>query len=59
MRGVPRVAALVLKIYLLGLLRRPRGGVVMARAAVRLLCTQVPTPKVHDMWARAPMPDVG
>jgi hypothetical protein len=37
MRGVPRVAALVLKIYLFSLLRWPRGGVVLARAAVRLL----------------------
>jgi hypothetical protein len=40
MRGVPRVAALVLKIYLFSLLRRPRGDVVLARAAVRLFRTQ-------------------
>jgi hypothetical protein len=59
MRGVPRVAALILKIYLLSLLRRPRGGAVLARAAVRLFCTQKPTRRVHDMWAWAPMPEVG
>jgi hypothetical protein len=44
---------LVLKIHLLSLLRRPRGGAVLARAAVRLLCTQEPTPKEDDKWARA------
>jgi hypothetical protein len=59
MRGVPRVAALVLKIYLLSLLRRPRGDAVLARAAVRLLCTQKPTRREHDMWAWAPMLEVG
>jgi hypothetical protein len=59
MRGVPRVAASVLKIYLLSLLRRPRGGVVLARAAVRLSCTQEPARRVYDMWAWAPMPEVG
>jgi hypothetical protein len=48
---VPRVAALVLKIYLLSLLRRPRGGAILARAVVRLFCTQKPTRRVHDMWA--------
>jgi hypothetical protein len=40
-----------LKIYLLSLLRRPRGGAVLARAAVRLFCTQKPTRWVHVMWA--------
>jgi hypothetical protein len=59
MRGVPQVAALVLKIYLLSLLRRPRGGVVLARAAVRLFCTQKPAHRVHVMWAWAPMLEVG
>jgi hypothetical protein len=51
MRGVPRVAALVLKIYLLSLLRCPRGGAALARAAVRLSCTQEPARRVYDMWA--------
>jgi hypothetical protein len=59
MRGVPRVAALVLKIYLLSLLRRPRGGAVLARVAVRLFCTQKPARRVYDMWAWAPMLEVG
>jgi hypothetical protein len=59
MRGVPRVAALVLKIYHLSLLRRPQGGTVLARAAVRLFCTQKPVHRVHDTWAWAPMPEVG
>jgi hypothetical protein len=54
MRGVPRVAALVLKIYLLSLLRRPRGGTVLARVAVRLFCTQKPARRVYDMWAWVP-----
>jgi hypothetical protein len=40
MRGVPRVAALVLKTYLFSLPRRPRGDVVLARAAVRFFRTQ-------------------
>jgi hypothetical protein len=35
--GCLDTAALVLKIFCL--LRRPRGSVVLARAAVRLLCT--------------------
>jgi uncharacterized membrane protein (Fun14 family) len=39
MRGVPRVVALLLKIYILSLLRLPRGGAVLARVAVRLFCT--------------------
>jgi hypothetical protein len=59
MRGVPRVAALVLRIYLLSLLRRPRGGAVLARAAVRLFCTQKPVRRVHVMWAWAPILEVG
>jgi hypothetical protein len=54
MRGVPRVAALFLKIYLLGLLQRPRGGAALARVAVRLFCTQKPVGRVYDMWAWAP-----
>jgi hypothetical protein len=41
------------------LLRRPRGGVVLARVAVRLFCTQKPTHQAHDMWAWALMPEVG
>jgi hypothetical protein len=59
MRGVPRVAALVLKNYLLSLLRWPRGGAVLARSAVRFFYTQKPARRVHDMWAWAPMPEVG
>jgi hypothetical protein len=59
MRGVPRVAASVLKIYLLSLLRRTRGGAVLARVAVRLSCTQKPVCRVYDMWPWAPMPEVG
>jgi hypothetical protein len=59
MRGVPRVDALVLKIYLPSLLRRPRGDAVLARAAVRLFCTQKPARRVHDMWAWPPMPEDG
>jgi hypothetical protein len=52
--GCLDTTALVLKIHLLCLLRRPRGGTVLARAAVRLLCTQEPAPKEDDSWARAP-----
>jgi hypothetical protein len=37
--GCLDTAALVLKIHLLCLLWRPRGGATLARAAVRLLCT--------------------
>jgi hypothetical protein len=40
MRGVPRVAALVLKTYLFSFLRRPRGVVALVRVAVRLFRTQ-------------------
>jgi hypothetical protein len=40
MRGVPRVAALVLKTYLFSFPRRPRGVVALARVAVRLFRTQ-------------------
>jgi hypothetical protein len=29
------------------------------RAAVRLLCTQEPTPKEDDSWAQAPVPEIG
>jgi hypothetical protein len=48
-----------LKIHLLYLLWRPRGGTVLARAAVRSLCTQKPTPKEYDSWARAPCQRLG
>jgi hypothetical protein len=40
MRGVPRVAALVLKTYLFSFLRRPRGVVALAQVAMRLFRTQ-------------------
>jgi hypothetical protein len=40
MRGVPRVIAMVLKTYLFSLARRPRGGVALARVAVRFFRTQ-------------------
>jgi hypothetical protein len=59
MCGVRRVAALVSRVYLLSLLRRPRGGAILARAAVRLFCSQKPARRVHVMWAWAPMPEVG
>jgi hypothetical protein len=52
--GCLDTAALVLKIHLLCPLRRPRGGAVLARAVVRLLCTQEPAPKEDDSWAWAP-----
>jgi hypothetical protein len=39
MRGAPRVAAPVLKTYLLSLPRRPREDVALARAALRLFRT--------------------
>jgi hypothetical protein len=32
---------------------------VLARAAVRLLCTQEPAPKEDDSWARALVPRTG
>jgi hypothetical protein len=57
--GCLDTAALVLKILLLCLLRRPRGGVVLARATVGSFCTQKPTPKEYDSWARAPVSDTG
>jgi hypothetical protein len=57
--GCLNTAALVFKIHLLSLLRRPRGGVVLARAAVRLICTQEPAPKEDDPWARALVPGTG
>jgi hypothetical protein len=59
MRGVPRVAASVLKIYLLSLLRWAQGGAVLARAAMRLSCIHEPARRVYDMWLWAPMPEVG
>jgi hypothetical protein len=57
--GCLDTAALVLKIHLLCPLRWPRGGAVLAQAAVRLLCTQEPAPKEGDSWARAPMSEIG
>jgi hypothetical protein len=32
---------------------------VLARAVVRLLCTQEPAPKEDDSWAQAPMLETG
>jgi hypothetical protein len=57
--GCLDTAALVLKIHHLSLLQRPRGGAVLARAAVRLLCTQESAPKEDDSWARALVPGTG
>jgi hypothetical protein len=57
--GCLNTAALVLKIHLLCLLWRPRGGAILARAAVRLLCTQEPAPKEDDSWDRAPVSETG
>jgi hypothetical protein len=51
--GCLDTATLVLKIYLLYFQRRPQGGAVLARAAVRLLYTQEPAPMEDDSWARA------
>jgi hypothetical protein len=51
--GCLDTAVLVLKIHLLSLLRRPRGGAILAQAVVRLLCTQESAPKEDDSWARA------
>ena len=39
MRGVPRVAALVLKTYLFSFPRRPRGVVALVRVVVRIFRT--------------------
>jgi hypothetical protein len=50
---------LILKFHLPCLLRQPRGGAVLVRAAVRLLCTQELAPKEDDSWAQAPMPETG
>jgi hypothetical protein len=33
--------------------------VVLARAMVRLLCTQEPAPMEDDSWAQAPVPETG
>jgi hypothetical protein len=49
--GCLGTAALILKFHLLCLLRQPRGGAVLVRAAIRLLCTQEPAPKEDDSWA--------
>jgi hypothetical protein len=50
MCGVPRVAALVLKIYLLSLLRRPRGGASGGATSLHPESAR----RVHDMWAWVP-----
>jgi hypothetical protein len=50
MRGVPRVAALVLKIYLLSLLRRPRRRNIGASGSATFLHLETGA-RVHDMWA--------
>jgi hypothetical protein len=57
--GCLDTVAFVLKIHLLCLLRRPREGTVLARAVVRLLCTQEPAPKEDDSWAQAPASEIG
>jgi hypothetical protein len=57
--GCLDTAALILKIHLLCLLLWPRGDTVLARAAVRLLCTQEPAPREDDSWARAPVLETG
>jgi hypothetical protein len=57
--GCLSTTALILKFHLLCLLRQPRGGAVLVRAAVRLLCTQEPAPKEDDSWAQALMPEIG
>jgi hypothetical protein len=49
--GCLGTAALILKFHLHCLLWQPRGGAILARAAVRLLCTQGLTPKEDDSWA--------
>jgi hypothetical protein len=48
-----------LKNYLLCLLRWPRWGAILTRAVVRPFCTQKPTPKKYDLWARAPVSETG
>jgi hypothetical protein len=58
MREAPRYRCIGLKnYYLLCLLRRPRGGAVLPRTTVRLLCTQEPAPREYDSWARALVPE--
>jgi hypothetical protein len=47
------------KNYLLCLLRRPRGGAVLARVTVRSFCTQKPTPREYGSWARPPVLETG
>jgi hypothetical protein len=54
MREALRYRCIGLKIHLLCLLRRPRGGVVLARAAVHSFYTQETMPKEYDSWAQAP-----
>jgi hypothetical protein len=38
---------------------RRRWRALQASVHLRLLCTQKPARQVHDMWAWAPMPEVG
>jgi hypothetical protein len=57
--GCLGTAALILKFHLIYLLREPRGGAILVRAAVRLLCTQEPMPKEDELWAQAPVPETG
>jgi hypothetical protein len=57
--GCLDTAALVLKIHLLCLLWRPRGGAALARAVVRLLRTQELAPMEYDLRAWAPVPETG
>jgi hypothetical protein len=52
-------AALVLKIHLLCFLWRPRRGVALAQATVRLLRTQELPSKEYDSWVRALVPETG
>jgi hypothetical protein len=57
--GCLGTAALILKFHLLCLLWQPRGGALLVRAAVRLLCTQEPALKEDDSWAQALVPETG
>jgi hypothetical protein len=57
--GCLDTSALALKIHIFYLLLRPRGDARLARAAVRLLCTQEPAPREDDSWARAPVLEIG
>jgi hypothetical protein len=57
--GCLGTVALILKFHLHCLLREPRGGTVLARATIRLFCTQEPAPKEDDSWAQALVPGTG